>query len=63
MKIIKEGNVPENFHPKRFVCRGCNCIFEATNSEYRVEADSVVQETVAKCTCPCCGIDVRTSYY
>lgn len=63
MKILKEGIIPTKFRPKRFECEECGCVFEASNSEYRVVRDNSTQETLAESTCPSCGCDVYTLYY
>lgn len=52
MKIIKPGKIPET---KRFECRKCGCIFEATNSEYEEEKDTDCADIYYwAINCPCC---------
>lgn len=53
MKIIQNGNLELMDEPKRFVCAGCNCLFEAIKGEYK--SGSQYNETYYYCRCPCCG--------
>lgn len=61
MRIVKEGVMSEKFRIKRFECDECGCVFDATNSEYRVVRGNM-DEILAECSCPCCGIDAYAPY-
>ena len=59
MKIIKEGDLGRVKRMRRFACRECGCVFEASASEYRVEPD---YRNGSYCVhrCPTCGKEVKT---
>lgn len=62
MKIIKWGNEQKRKEPasniKRFVCKNCGCIFEASKQEYDMYA---YYNGPDQCKCPCCGMLVHTT--
>lgn len=54
MKIIKEGKTKEELnqilnHTKRFKCKTCGCVFEADESEYKMEQDNIYSHFYSKC--------------
>ena len=53
MKIIKYGDKNKLLKIKTFNCDCCGCLFEADNTEYKV--DSQYNETYYYVRCPVCG--------
>jgi hypothetical protein len=53
MKIIKEGDIEHLKLTKRFLCRGCGCVFDADKWEY--SSYSSYNEVYFVCPCPTCG--------
>lgn len=57
MRIILPGDLEKAKKvfeaPKVFTCNVCNCIFEATNEEYKFE-DFCRNEYLYTCECPTC---------
>ena len=57
MKIILPGDlekVKNKFEkPRVFTCNYCECVFEATNKEYKLE-DVFRNEILYSCECPTC---------
>jgi ribosomal protein S27E len=39
MKIIREGDLERMESMRRFECKRCGCVWEASGGEYRVESD------------------------
>lgn len=57
MKIIVKGDVNRLLKTKRFSCRECGCVFEASKGEY--ETGTQYNEEYYSCKCPMCK---RTAY-
>ena len=53
MNIIKQGDPDRAKGVRRFECKKCGCIFEATAKEY--QHSSQYNEFYTYCKCPCCN--------
>lgn len=66
MKIIKEGNADcyhrNIYKPRRFTCRNCGCVFEATNREYK-DRSSQIGGPSFLCFCPFCNSECYNYFY
>lgn len=57
MKILRKGNLENLKNPKRFECKDCGCLFEATKEEYKVDTQS--DKPKYYCECPTCKTRVN----
>lgn len=60
MKVVKEGRLDRLERARRFGCRKCGCVFDATAAEYRQEPDCRNGMMIV-CNCPTCGHRVTLS--
>lgn len=55
MQIIKYGSIPTN-KVKRFTCKTCGTIFDATAVEYQRAMEIYIDNEIKyKCRCPLCN--------
>lgn len=54
MEIIREGNLKHSKKPIRFICKICDCIFIADNTEYQY-CGCQIEGDEWKCKCPACN--------
>lgn len=62
MIIYKEGKIPP-VETKIFICKYCDCMFEADSSEYQPitnQMEYLESNSAYKCICPTCG---KVVYY
>ena len=61
VRIVKEGDMGRVEKMRRFGCRACGCVFEASDSEYRVDM-GYKNDLYCVCQCPTCGKNVTMAY-